>query len=55
LIREERPVQPVTAPPRSAIVPEYDEESSEEESEEETEEENSEDEAERAPLYGRYS
>jgi AP-3 complex subunit beta len=46
-------VQPVTAPPRSAIVPEYDEDTSEEETEEETE--NSDDEAERAPLYGRYS
>jgi AP-3 complex subunit beta len=40
----------VTAPPRSAIVPEYDEDTSEEEEDEEE----TESEEEQAPLYGQY-
>lgn len=44
---------PVTAPPRSAIVPEYDEDTSEEESEDEGEGDPGVGQ-ERAPLYGQY-
>ncbi|KAK4688402.1 AP-3 complex subunit beta, partial [Tremellales sp. Uapishka_1] len=43
---------PVRAPPRSAIVPEYDEETSSEDEEEEDEEDDSESGDERRPLYG---
>jgi AP-3 complex subunit beta len=42
-------VRAVTAPPRSVIVPEYDENTSEDEDEEESDEE-----AEGAPLYGQF-
>jgi hypothetical protein len=47
-ISEDEPI-PVTAPPRSVIVPEYEEDTSEEETE--SEEEESDEEAESRPLY----